>query len=359
MRRASAARREAESFEKIPSEPQEPFRTAVVIRRVLVPSKPRTDDQNQIFEATPPTRETSLAEHADLVEDPSALKSLDSRPTSPKEEADARPSDKETASGPSGPSSERSDRVDPNPLGEAQSVTPEAPQAPAPPSNLSLPGEPIAFDEQGVPIIVRSVELGQSRHYVLNEDGKWHTFGDRTVDSLMKSGEDTAREWLGALSHRDVRGLVHELGQRLLKSSQLYQKQQGVLEFICDMADYAFFGLTSQCSERELDNAYRKMAKKMHPDKNGGTDMAKKRFQHMKERYESLKSRRGAGPPPPEEEDSEEPKPENDTGRIEFDPFDRKSLDQTVWKMLGQLRMLKQGLQEISQQIGQRRGATT
>eukprot|EP00435_Cladocopium_sp_Y103_P046252 s1670_g13.t1 len=203
--------------------------------------------------------------------------------------------------------------------------------SPSPLATPTLPGEPIAFDEHGVPIIVRSVELGQSRHYVLNEDGKWHTFGDRTVDSLMESREDTAREWLGALSHRDVRGLVHELGQRLLKSSQLYQKQQGVLEFICDMADYAFFGLTSQCSERELDNAYRKMAKKMHPDKNGGTEMAKKRFQHMKERYESLKARRGAGPSPPEEEeDSEEPKPESDTGRIEFDPFDRKSLDQTA-----------------------------
>lgn len=338
-------------------EPQEPFRAAVVIRRVLVPSKPRSDDQNQIFKATP---ETSPAD-ADL-EDPSAPQAVEG-PTPLKEEADARPSapsapsDKETAStGPSGPSSERSDRVEPPGRGDAvdATMTPEAPSTPS----LSLPGEPIAFDERGVPIIVRSVELGQSRHYVLNEDGEWHTFGDRTVDSLMKSGEDSAREWLGALSHRDVRGLVHELGQRLLKSSQLYQKQQGVLELMRDMADYAFFGLTSHCSERELDNAYRKMAKKMHPDKNGGTDMAKKRFQHMKERYESLKARRGAGPPPAEEEeDSEEPKAENDTGRIEFDPFDRKSLDRTVWKMLGQLRMLKQGLQEISQQIGQR--ATT
>eukprot|EP00971_Amphidinium_carterae_P292925 5815792-Amphidinium_carterae.1 len=34
------------------------------------------------------------------------------------------------------------------------------------------------------------------------------------------------------------------------------------------------------------------MAKQMHPDKNGGTEEAKKRFQDMKARYEALKERR-------------------------------------------------------------------
>eukprot|EP00438_Fugacium_kawagutii_P002789 Skav203199 [mRNA] locus=scaffold2115:216931:232192:+ [translate_table: standard] len=87
--------------------------------------------------------------------------------------------------------------------------------------------EPIAFDEQGRPIIIRSVdESGQTRHLVCNEDGKVHTFGERTVDSLLGSEEDLARKWVEGLSHRDMRGLVHELGQRLLRSSQLYQQQQ-------------------------------------------------------------------------------------------------------------------------------------
>lgn len=36
---------------------------------------------------------------------------------------------------------------------------------------------------------------------------------------------------------------------------------------------------------------YRKLAKKMHPDKNGGTESAKNRFQAMKERYEALKKK--------------------------------------------------------------------
>eukprot|EP00913_Durusdinium_trenchii_P013647 g12814.t1 len=88
--------------------------------------------------------------------------------------------------------------------------------------------EPIAFDERGQPIILRSVDAqsGQTRHVVLNEDGTLNTFGERTVDSLLTCTETDARLWIERLSQRDLRGLVHELGQRLLRSSQLYQQQQ-------------------------------------------------------------------------------------------------------------------------------------
>lgn len=169
----------------------------------------------------------------------------------------------------------------------------------------ALPGEPIAFDERGQPIILRSVDAqsGQTRHVVLNEDGTLNTFGERTVDSLLTCTETDARLWIERLSQRDLRGLVHELGQRLLRSSQLYQQQQDILENLSDVADYKLFGLSPKCTERELDNAYRRMAKKMHPDKNGGTNFAKQRFQHMKERYESLKARRGSSQVEPEEKE--------------------------------------------------------
>merc|ERR1712061_338345 len=60
-----------------------------------------------------------------------------------------------------------------------------------------------------------------------------------------------------------------------------------------DKKKNAFFGLAEDCSEKELDNAYRKFARSMHPDKNGGTEEAKEKFQQMKERYGSLKSKRG------------------------------------------------------------------
>merc|ERR1719356_1620277 len=72
--------------------------------------------------------------------------------------------------------------------------------------------------------------------------------------------------------------------------------------------NYIYFGLTADASDKDLDNAYRKLAKKMHPDKNGGTEEAKKRFQQMKERYEAIKRKRN------EEGDSENPNDEPDSG---------------------------------------------
>merc|ERR1719281_1042373 len=78
-----------------------------------------------------------------------------------------------------------------------------------------------------------------------------------------------------------------------------------------EQLNYHYFGLTADASDKDLDNAYRKLAKQMHPDKNGGTDAAKKRFQQMKERYEAIKKKRqeeeeesdtGSGPDPDEDD---------------------------------------------------------
>merc|ERR1712217_331561 len=68
----------------------------------------------------------------------------------------------------------------------------------------------------------------------------------------------------------------------------------GELEHLSDSANYEYFGLSPSATERDLDNAYRQLAKKMHPDKNGGTEEAKMRFQAMKERYEALKAKRSS-----------------------------------------------------------------
>jgi len=222
-----------------------------------------------------------------------------------------------------------------------------------------LIGEAIAFDEDGQPIILKQVdpETGKPRHVVRNADGSLHTFGQRTVDSLLDSEELRARRWVKQLSSRDLRGLVHTLGHRLLQSSQLYQQRHVALLNLSDLSEYAFFGLSPNCSEHDLDVAYRRLAKQMHPDKNGGTDYAKKRFQNMKERYEALKRRRQerqTGDGEREEgveNERSEVQGEGDNGRIEFDPADRASLNQTVWKMVHQLRTLQQGLEEISRRL--------
>mmetsp|Transcript_51867 Transcript_51867/g.97298 ORF Transcript_51867/g.97298 Transcript_51867/m.97298 type:complete len:1271 (+) Transcript_51867:54-3866(+) len=64
-----------------------------------------------------------------------------------------------------------------------------------------------------------------------------------------------------------------------------------------ELANLAYFGLSEDASDKDLDNAYRQMAKRMHPDKNGGTEESKQRFQEMQKRYEALKEKRGLQEP--------------------------------------------------------------
>jgi curved DNA-binding protein CbpA len=113
------------------------------------------------------------------------------------------------------------------------------------------------------------------------------------VASLTGSSHSDATRWANGLTNHQLRGLVHEVGQRLLNESQLYHARLAQLERLGENENYRFFGLDADATEKDLDNAYRKLARQWHPDKNGGTDEAKKRFQNMKERYEALKKKRG------------------------------------------------------------------
>jgi len=198
------------------------------------------------------------------------------------------------------------------------------------PTAAPLKGEPVAYSEFGFPTIVRQVDdgTGQARTIVQNEDGSHKVFGANTVSSLTGSSVEDAKRWLNALRDREMHGLVHELGKRLVGASQQYQHQREQLEQLAHRGHYEYFGLQQGASEKELQAAYRRMAKRMHPDKNGGTEDAKRKFQHMKERYESLKerfrpigstvstaaSRDEAPAEEPEESQAEEEGAENDEG---------------------------------------------
>jgi len=231
--------------------------------------------------------------------------------------------------------------------------------AEAPDNGLSgLPkGEPVAYDELGRPLIMRvkDPETSQNRTLVRQDTGAYRAFDDGDVDTLLNSVTDDVSKYLDGLSTTELRGLVHEVGQRLLENSQLYHRRLSELEKLGEQANFAFFGLGCDATERDLDNAYRKLAKKMHPDKNGGTEEAKKRFQGMKERYEALKKRLAG-----DSGDAEEPEKENDEGddaaankeedqekekgdgkSIEYDPGDKDSMVQTVSKMAGQLKNIE------------------
>merc|ERR1712032_985055 len=80
--------------------------------------------------------------------------------------------------------------------------------------------------------------------------------------------------------------------------------------------------------EKDLDNAYRKLAKQMHPDKNGSTESAKKQFQQMKDRYEAIKKRRNPGQQPEGNDGANDKQDNND----KEDGNDREAENETRQK---------------------------
>jgi len=164
------------------------------------------------------------------------------------------------------------------------------------------------------------------------------------------------------------------------RKTKVYHARLNQLDKMGEHLNYIFFGLTSDASDKDLDNAYRKLAKIMHPDKNGGTEAAKKKFQQMKERYEAIKKKRsegedeaesddGAGPPDEDEgatrelkDRKQKPNDENaantaeedadKASSIEYDPQDRGSMEKTVGKMLGQLKNVEIQMKVVVKELG-------
>jgi curved DNA-binding protein CbpA len=73
------------------------------------------------------------------------------------------------------------------------------------------------------------------------------------------------------------------------------------------MDPYEVLGVKRGASAEELHDAYRRMVKLHHPDRNGGSAESTRRFQEVQEAYDRVREqrasdprhRRPAGPPPP------------------------------------------------------------
>jgi len=158
--------------------------------------------------------------------------------------------------------------------------------------------EAVALDSNGAVVIQRQVyaEPQQAYTVIWNEDGSHCAFGQKTISSLLTNNAATTSAWLGLLTHRQLHGLVHEAGQRLAEGHQNYQSKRHSIEQAEVLESYAFFGLVPEAaSDKDLEAAYRRLARQLHPDKNGGTEEAKERFQAMQARFEMLLAHRQHG----------------------------------------------------------------
>lgn len=166
----------------------------------------------------------------------------------------------------------------------------------------------LAFDSAGLPLIsvLKDPISGKQCTVVRKDDGSERAFGDDTVQSCVEETEEKALFWLSSLTNNELKGLLNEFHHHAAESSKLYHETKSALDLLRMKVSYSFFGLQEHTSEKELDNAYRQLAKRMHPDKNGGTQEAKEKFQRMKEHYEAIKRHRAEDPGPQAEKSREE-----------------------------------------------------
>jgi len=155
----------------------------------------------------------------------------------------------------------------------------------------------VEADDGGCPAIVRHKDIssGVARTVVMNEDGSQRAFGEDTVSSLLAQDQEKVSTWMSSMSDRLLRGVVNEMSERFFELQDRVVQRQKDLEEQSRNLSLAFFELPEGCKEKDLDNAYRRLARSMHPDKNGGTEDAKERFQTMRAKYEELKDQFAQG----------------------------------------------------------------
>lgn len=222
----------------------------------------------------------------------------------------------------------------------------------------------IEADEKGQPVIVRykDPESGVARTVVTNEDGSQRAFGEETLKTLLAEDDASLSEWLAAMTERCLRGLVNEMSERFIQISNVLFDHQQEFQHKSRHQALSFFGLEDGCREKDLDNAYRRLARSMHPDKNGGTDEAKENFQAMKTKYEELKELcedgilRPISPTEPEEakpakveetKKNDEAKPASKKQLLYCRSHDRTELSASAKTILSQLKVLKQNLSRV------------
>merc|ERR1719221_966847 len=139
-------------------------------------------------------------------------------------------------------------------------------------------------------MIIRQTDPGTgSKRTIIMGEGSSRAFGKSTVLSMAGKDESEVAEWLDGMTHLHLRGLVHEVTERVVEESQQYHQRKAELANSRQHVNYAYFGLPADASEKDLDLVFRRLARQMHPDKNGGTDEAKARFQNMRTRYDQLR----------------------------------------------------------------------
>jgi len=203
---------------------------------------------------------------------------------------------------------------------------------------------------------------GKSETVVQKDDGRQYIFDDDTSIRFVKMEKNEREDFTKDMCLLGLRGLVTEMGQRLVDESKLFQRKKKEWKELSTEIAFGFFGLTPSATSKEVNDAYKVQARLLHPDKNGGTDEAKAKFQRMKVLHEILResfesittppesdvpgeqesgsesSEERCEAPPKQAYDEDDPiKKDDDSKTLSFDPRNRDSMIAALVQMCGEI----------------------
>eukprot|EP00397_Hematodinium_sp_SG-2012_P005051 GEMP01005068.1.p1 GENE.GEMP01005068.1~~GEMP01005068.1.p1 ORF type:complete len:591 (+),score=156.68 GEMP01005068.1:143-1915(+) len=226
--------------------------------------------------------------------------------------------------------------------------------------------------------IVRQMDpvSGEARTIVERACGKTYTFDDAETIKYIKMDDDSKVDYMTGLCLLGMRGLVTELGQRLVDESKLFKQRKQERELLVQNTAYIFFGLTDGATAKDLQDAYKIKARLLHPDKNGGTEEAKAKFQRMKQLHEILKTHFAVAEEAPAESlspetapttecqpdspqaapkeayDEEEPIKRDDQKKsLSYDPRNRASMEKALGVMCSEISQAWKNIVLMTQEI--------
>uniref|UniRef100_A0A7S4Q1Q4 J domain-containing protein n=1 Tax=Alexandrium monilatum TaxID=311494 RepID=A0A7S4Q1Q4_9DINO len=114
------------------------------------------------------------------------------------------------------------------------------------------------------------------------------------LDFELSAGPEMLQRWLQGLTTPLLPGLLMLLVEATEQRGKQLREARERRDALHSPEDYFFFGLSPDCSDHDLERAYRRLCARLHPDK-GGDEAS---FAAMRQRYERLKSLRARGGSP-------------------------------------------------------------
>jgi len=183
------------------------------------------------------------------------------------------------------------------------------------------------------------VELANGEKGVVVErgsDGKRWRFNRKSIEFELAADAEMLNTWLDGIKDEQMPGLLTLLADEVGDRGALLKAVEKDRDALRGEEDYDFFGLDgAECTDRDVERAYRKKSMQLHPDKGGD----EKQFDEMRKKYEQIVKLRG------------EEKRKEGSGSIKWDPNSRASMLKAHGELREQLIWITRSTEEVEAEV--------